>query len=264
MAKMAGNRDEADMERFGNFVAELRGEKGITQRQLAEQLFVSNKAVSKWECGLSMPDVALLLPLAEALGVTVEELLRGRRQEERTAEASGQTEQEFGGTVSGGGRPSREVRRKRAVAYAFELALAGGELALLYLCGGRFGISPWAVSLDTICVMLLPLLFGVWFFFCAKEKLPPQYDRERINFYADGFFQMSMGGICFNNRNWPHIIGAGRAYCLLTPVLWPAAYFLLRLVVPELAWHFLRLPVELAVVLGGLFIPMSVVGRKYE
>ena len=55
----------------------------MTQKELAQRLFVSDKAVSKWERGLSMPDVALLAPLSELLGVTVTELLRGQRTQER-------------------------------------------------------------------------------------------------------------------------------------------------------------------------------------
>ena len=70
-----------DKERFGAFLAVLRKEKGLTQRALAERLYVSDKAVSKWERGLSLPDVALLTPLSEALGVGVAELLRGERAE---------------------------------------------------------------------------------------------------------------------------------------------------------------------------------------
>ena len=67
-----------DKAAFGVFLAERRREKGFTQKELAEKLFVSDKAVSKWERGLSLPDVSLLIPLAETLGVTVAELLVGR------------------------------------------------------------------------------------------------------------------------------------------------------------------------------------------
>ena len=66
---------EIDKAKFGAFVAQLRKEKGLMQKELAEKLYVSDKAVSKWERGLSIPDVAILVPLAEILGVTVTELL---------------------------------------------------------------------------------------------------------------------------------------------------------------------------------------------
>ena len=64
-----------DKQKFGTFIAMLRKEKGITQKELAEQLFISDKAVSKWETAASVPNIDLLIPLANLLGVTVTELL---------------------------------------------------------------------------------------------------------------------------------------------------------------------------------------------
>lgn len=52
-----------DKAAFGSFLAQLRREKGMTQRELAADLYVSDKAVSKWERGLSVPDISLLVPL---------------------------------------------------------------------------------------------------------------------------------------------------------------------------------------------------------
>ena len=69
-----------DREKFGLFIVELRKEKGFTQQELADRLFVSNKAVSKWERGQSLPDISLLTPLSQLLEVTVAELLRGSRE----------------------------------------------------------------------------------------------------------------------------------------------------------------------------------------
>ena len=70
-----------DNKRTGQFICQLRKEKGLTQAALAERLNLSNRAVSKWENGDGMPDVSVLPDLADALGVTVDELLRGERSE---------------------------------------------------------------------------------------------------------------------------------------------------------------------------------------
>ena len=70
-----------DREMLGRFIAQRRKERNMTQRELAEKLHVTDKAVSKWERGLSYPDVTLLEPLAEALDLGVEELMACRRQE---------------------------------------------------------------------------------------------------------------------------------------------------------------------------------------
>ena len=67
------------MTAFGNFLYELRKERGMTQQELADRLHITNKAVSKWETGEAFPETAQLIPLATIFGVTVDELLRGER-----------------------------------------------------------------------------------------------------------------------------------------------------------------------------------------
>ncbi|MBQ8432744.1 MAG: helix-turn-helix transcriptional regulator [Clostridia bacterium] len=61
---------------FGNYICELREKKGWSQSQLGEKLGVTNKAVSRWENGGAYPSTELMLPLAEALGVTIEDLYK--------------------------------------------------------------------------------------------------------------------------------------------------------------------------------------------
>lgn len=69
-----------DKEKTGQLITELRKEKGLTQKQLADSLNVTDKAVSKWERGLSFPDISMLEPISELLGVSIMELLAGERQ----------------------------------------------------------------------------------------------------------------------------------------------------------------------------------------
>ena len=68
-----------DQIKTGRFIAESRKELGLTQRQLADALSISDKTVSKWECGKGMPEVSLMLPLCEILHITVNDLLSGTR-----------------------------------------------------------------------------------------------------------------------------------------------------------------------------------------
>lgn len=72
---------------LGAAIASLRKEKGMTQLELAEQMGVTDKAVSKWERNLSCPDVASLPKLAQTLGVTVDELMYNRTVEKTEANA---------------------------------------------------------------------------------------------------------------------------------------------------------------------------------
>ena len=71
-----------DAQKTGALIAQARREKGMTQKELSQILHVSAQAVSKWERGLNFPDVALLEPLGDCLGLTVSELLAGQRGEE--------------------------------------------------------------------------------------------------------------------------------------------------------------------------------------
>ena len=68
-----------DQIRIGKFIAESRRAKDLTQRQLADLLSISDKTVSKWECGKGLPEVSLMLPLCAALDMTVNDLLSGER-----------------------------------------------------------------------------------------------------------------------------------------------------------------------------------------
>lgn len=68
-----------DNKKFGCFIFQLRKEKGWTQQEFADKLFVTDKAVSKWERGLSFPDIELLIPIAELFSISVLELLKGER-----------------------------------------------------------------------------------------------------------------------------------------------------------------------------------------
>lgn len=79
-----------DTNATGRFIAELRKQKGYTQKELAEKLMVTDKAISRWETGKGLPDTSLLKPLGDILGVSVGELLSGKIIEE--TEMKGQTD----------------------------------------------------------------------------------------------------------------------------------------------------------------------------
>lgn len=71
-----------DQARIGRFLQELRKEKGLTQEQLAENLYVARRTVSRWETGSNMPDLDVLVQLADLYDVNLRELLDGERKDE--------------------------------------------------------------------------------------------------------------------------------------------------------------------------------------
>ena len=253
---------EIDKAKFGAFVAQLRKEKGLMQKELAEKLYVSDKAVSKWERGLSIPDVAILVPLAEILGVTVTELLECRRlpkdepmdfqqSEEIVKKVIGLSEEEQ--------RKYRPDRLKRGLQLFLCAAVGGLEIWVLTMLG--YSMDEIFASLGTM--MILMAVFGLHFCVFTKEKLPRYYDENRISSFSDGFLRMNMPGVYFNNRNWPYIVRAGQLWAMIGLVASPVFIFVMTKFLPAV-WDAAAVYIILILVLGGLFIPMITVARKYE
>ena len=248
--------------KFGAFVAQLRKEKGLMQKELAEQLYVSDKAVSKWERGLSIPDVAILVPLAEILGVTVTELLECRRLPKDEPMDSRQTEEivkKVIGLSEEEQRKYRPDRLKRGLQLFLCAAVGALEIWVLTMLG--YSMDEIFASLGTM--MILMAIFGLYFCVFTKEKLPRYYDENRISSFSDGFLRMNMPGVYFNNRNWPHIVRAGQLWAMIGLVASPAFFFVMTKFLPAV-WDTAAVYIILILVLGGLFIPMITVARKYE
>ena len=79
---------------IGSFIKELRKQKGLTQQELGNLLYVTDKAVSKWERGLSLPDITILTKLADILEVTVEDILNGEITKKKNIDIDKKIEEE--------------------------------------------------------------------------------------------------------------------------------------------------------------------------
>ena len=256
------NDFEIDKARFGQFLAEERKRKGFTQKELAQRLYVSDKAVSKWERGLSLPDVSLLIPLGKELGVTVTELLEGRRLESDSGVGMAEVEHLLKKALSLSAEtlePERKNWGQRLALWVSCLLVALGEYVVLLAVDRRFPLQHFHQG-ASLTLELLLAVFSAWFWLGARERLPAYYDENPISFYSDGIFQLHLAGIRFNNRNWPHILRGARISTLAALVAVPAVYTLVELLLGAQAGHL----VMLALFLGGLFAPVYYLGRKYQ
>ncbi len=252
---------ELDNEKCGAFIAQLRKEKGLTQKELAQNLLLSDKAISKWERGLSMPDISVLVPLSKILEVTTTELLYGERMGTSTM-AMTDVEKLVSSAIHLSGQKelaqTRKIRKQHIVIFiGCVLAVALETILLLSM-----GYTADMLSLDILTVELLTLIFGGWFSIFAKEKLPDYYDQNKISSYNDGVFRMNVPGIHFNNSNWPHILTLSSLWMQITAVLFPIVYLVISQLSTDV-WNYLRLPMNILVFIG-FFIAIYVVGRKYE
>lgn len=248
---------EIDKKKLGLFIAGLRRERGLTQKELAQMLFLSDKAVSKWETGVSIPDTSTLVPLAEALGVSVSELLMQQRL--AGEKPLGQSEVEAlvktAISLSGEEAPASPPWR-RAAAYALSLILGAAGLWV----SSR---SHQIIGETVLTAVILGTVFGAYFCFFARKRLPDYYDSNRIQGMQDGFFRMNVPGLVFNNSNWPHILRVGRLWSLLVTGCYPWLDWAGQSLLPAV-WPQIQLYVYLVLLLGGLFVPVYIAGKKYQ
>lgn len=72
-----------DAKKTGRFICENRKKHGMSQKELADQLNITDKAISKWERGISFPDISMLIPLSETLEISLYDLLTGGENDEQ-------------------------------------------------------------------------------------------------------------------------------------------------------------------------------------
>lgn len=179
-----------DLRITGKFIAEQRRAKGLTQVKLAEKLLVSEKTISKWECGNGFPDTSLMLPLCEALDISANELLSGKLLSNDEYKSS--AEQNL---------IEIQSRYEKATKHLFVLEFVIGFLATFTFMITIFAAS-YAVS-DLAWRIVLITLGGVSFvvggFFAIKiEKDAGFYEcghchHKYIPTYKQVFFSMHMG-----------------------------------------------------------------------
>ena len=123
------------MNQIGQRIKQLRRQQGLTQERLADYLGVTDKAVSKWECGLTAPDLALIMPLARVLGVSADELLGGKKEEFDTKrlEYDEHYENYMKYDVRENYRIARQAVKEYPNEYKYLVFLAHAESSMAYL-----------------------------------------------------------------------------------------------------------------------------------
>ena len=123
-----------DAERFSGFLQSRRKELGMTQSELAEKIHVTDKAISRWERAVGFPDIKLLEPLAEALEITLTELLQSQKLESVDPALDTQTEMIL--------QEQRKISWKRRVLlYLGYLVIAAAAWILMYIAHNALRIS---------------------------------------------------------------------------------------------------------------------------
>lgn len=256
--------ETCDKEKIGRFLLELRKEKGYTQKEVAGKLMVSDKAVSKWETGAGMPDISMLIPIATLFEISVTELLKGERLQSGELVDKHSVEDMLKATISMAETDNTEYKKwknKNITVYSICLIISVLEIFGLRLLGMTW--EEMGVTIFTF--VLLAAFFAGYFALFAKQRIPSFYDENKLNFYTDGFLELNIPGVHFNNSNWLPIVRAicfVLSACMVIIPLIHGGFFLLR--------GFLAYWDIFSVIITGigfmvcLFAPIYVVAKKYE
>ena len=142
-----------DQIKIGRFIAESRKVHKLTQIQLADALNISDKTVSKWECGKGLPEVSLMLPLCEKLNISVNDLLSG----ERVSEPDYQKKAE--GNMMDLMKQNEENKKKLTLSIINGVITVIAVVALSCLAG--YVEMPIAARIALIAAAVLTAVFGI-------------------------------------------------------------------------------------------------------
>lgn len=144
-----------DANKMGAFIAGIRKEKGMTQAELAAKLFLSDKTISKWERGAGLPDIGNLEALADALGVTLVELMQSERSNESSISTQA-AEQLLADTLSIS-RSSGAVLRSLGAATVFVSAIVAAMSFTLLLQNGTALLFPEVSLIMGLAAWMIPV-----------------------------------------------------------------------------------------------------------
>lgn len=184
-----------DQVKIGKFIAGLRKEKNMTQLDLANRLGITDRAVSKWENGRGMPDLAIMKPLCEELSISINELFCGERIIE--AELSQKAEEIIVNTLQ---RSDTEIKKTKRT-FAAVLVSIIGVILLLFAC---FAVDVHRMRNDK------PVVFSTWGF----EYAPPvDLKYEKIE-YAIKEYLEKQGDIAKKDKDGVKTFVALRTYLI--------------------------------------------------
>lgn len=194
-----------DQIKIGKFIAECRRNVNITQLQLSEKLGITDKAVSKWERGIAMPDTSIMIELCDILGISVDELLKGEKNNMENNETKNQ---ELLLTMA------KEIEKKNKTIWRAMWTIM--IVSIIGLLGGLAAVAffmeegPWMlVAILSLCVLFLVPCFyalklevSVGAYKCKNcgNEIVPTY-KEALNALHKGTTRYLKCPHC-NKRTW--------------------------------------------------------------
>ena len=190
-----------DYNKIGNFIIEKRKEKNLTQSKLAEKLFVSEKTISKWENGKSIPDANSLLKMSEIFDVSINELLNGEKlQGENYTQKAEQQLLEL--------QKQKQHSDKRLLFSEIIIAVVSTILFLIvvYTCVYAIQLNFIVVPVVFICIATLLFLFAMSYCLYLEQTVGYYVCTNCNHKYVPTFKQVLFATHCNRSRRFkcPH------------------------------------------------------------
>ena len=225
-----------DQTKIGSFIAQCRKEKKLTQMQLAEKLGITDRAVSKWETGKSMPDSSIMLELCEILGITVNELLSGEvitmENYEKTADEN---------LIALKRKDENNLTRNGIIAILYSMALLIGMMVCLVCNIAISGALTWSLipvssilyawavsfpviifgkrgiltSLVSLSAFTIPYLFGL----SRLTKAPAVFSIGKVVAFVSILFVWIVAVICMRMGNSRKLTALGIIFLSAVPLV---------------------------------------------
>lgn len=201
-----------DQIKTGNYIAGLRKEKNMTQRELAERINVSDKTISKWETGKSMPDLDCIGALCETLGVSVNEIISG---ESLSADDYSRKAEETIMTLMEENEKNKKGNMAMTIVGIVMLIIA---IIMLFFGGGSMGmaISP-ALLIDLPSLILITVIMTGLILLSGKRDKFAVFELIDKSVMSVGIFVCLFTVIVILSRlDDPSAIGPHLAVCILS------------------------------------------------
>ena len=161
-----------NQQKTGAYLKDLRKSKGLTQEQLAEQFNVSSRTVSRWETGSNMPDIAILIDLADFYDVDIREILNGERENENMDNETKDTLKK----VAEYATQKTKIRKMKLFAIVLVFMMLAITCDLLFAgesCGILYGVVDAnicdLIMTISISLQLIALVTYIVYCFCVSD-----------------------------------------------------------------------------------------------
>lgn len=216
-----------DQKKISKFISEMRKQRGMTQKELAEKIGVSDKTISKWECGNGIPDIGYFELLCSALNISVNELLSGERLSEESY--SEKAEENMIALM----KENRSNRKKNFIQIGIGILLSVCSFLILIL-GSRQDFSVLPFYLDKVMILALSVLCASGVLLSGKTtKQEILLFLQKIVIPSGVLISLFQFVLWFTRLDDWRAIGPQVLVCVLVILYAVAAYFIITVLLAQ-------------------------------